>query len=106
MFLVNAIEVVGVQCEWSNITIQQRIDNTQVFSSFATHTWNVDVMLASLYTSLRVSRGQQVTLTTNDFTALNTIDKVYTDVILETIVGNQEGHLMRNVNVIFRVDIT
>ena len=105
-FRINGVEVVGVQCEWNNITIQPRVNNTQVFSSFASHSWNVDVMLSTLYTTLRAFRGLQVTLTTNDYTSLNTIDKVYSEAFLEAIAGNQEGHLMRNINFVFRVNIT
>ena len=105
-FKINGVDVVGVQCEWANVPIQQQVANTQTFSSFASHTWNVDVMLASLYTTLRTFRGLQVTLQTNSFTAFNTIDTVFGDAILEAIAGNQEGHLMSIITFAFRVNIT
>ena len=104
-FSINAVGVVGVQCAWSQVVIRDGVNNVQTFSPFASHSWSIDKMYATEYTVLEANRGQPVVLITNDIYDMNT-QKTYNDVIMESIVGNQEGHKMVNVQISFRVNVT
>jgi len=103
-FNLNGLDAKGVQCEWSQQVLRNNTDGTFTYSTFASHTWNIDKMLATDYVNFRGLRGGAVVLTTNDIDTRNN-SKTYSGAILESIEGNQDGHIMRNVNFVFRVDV-
>ncbi len=104
-FAVAGQSLYGVQCKWQQVVIRTNNDNSQVFSDYALHTINIDSMPIADYVTLRGNRGDVVTITTTDIDDQNS-SAIYTDAVMTKISGNQEGHLARNINIDFRVDVS
>lgn len=100
-------EIPGVVSNWQRVPKRTNSDGTITYSSWAINTWQIPVITDTLFQTLLALKGASLTsLDTNLFSNRNNGITYFQAILENAVQGRQQGLMMFDVTVQFRVNTT
>ncbi len=91
--------------DWLDTSIPSSLDGLNAVSVWRNHIWEANVMPASEWNTLEALEGQQVSITTTDYSDRNSDYLTYYNAVLTGLTGNHEGPNREDVRFEFLVKV-